>query len=84
MIIMVSATEMTVAQLVVDVLKDHGCQTAYEIMGMINRKHGIKISTTSVAGVMRPLVNKGYANKYPNPYNGKMAYWLTDEGKAVL
>lgn len=76
--------EMTTKELIIDVLKDHGCQTAFEIMGSINRKHGVIIPTTAVAGVMRPLIAKGWANKCPNPNNGKMAYWLTDEGKEVL
>ena len=75
---------MTNKEMIISVLNDNGCQTGFQIKGSVYRKFGVSISPNAAAGVLRPLVAAGYAGKYPNPSNGKMAYWLTDLGKEKL
>ena len=75
---------MTNKEMVIDILKDHGCQTGFQIKGSVYRKYGVSISPQAAAGIMRPLLAAGYAGKSPDPTSGKMVYWLSDYGKEQL
>ena len=75
---------MTKKEMVINVLREHSCLNGFEIKGFVYRMYGATISPQAAAGVMRPLVEAGYAGKSPSPVNGKMVYWLTDYGKEQL
>lgn len=75
---------MTNKEIVIEVLKKYSCLTGFQIKGFAYRMYNVKITPQTAAGVLRPLVNSGLVNKYPDPISGKMVYWLTDLGKEVL
>ena len=75
---------MTNKEMIIDVLKDCGCQNSTQIKGAIYRKFGENISPQSISGNLRTLISIGYAAKSPDPTNNKMVYWLTDYGKEKL
>ena len=75
---------MTNKEMILSVLKDGTCASGFQIKGLVYRKYGAEISPQAAAGVMRPLVAQGMAGKSPDPYSGKMVYWLTDYGKEHL
>lgn len=74
---------MTNKEMIINVLNNCGCQTTFQIKGAIFRKFGVSISPQSAAGVLRPLVDMGFAAKSPDA-SGKMVYWLTSYGKDKL
>lgn len=74
---------MTTKEMVIEILKHHSCQTAFQIKGCIYRKFNENVTPQAVSGVMRPLIACGWAEK-GNRSDGKMVYWLTDFGKEKL
>lgn len=69
---------MTNKELVVNVLKEHSCLTAQEIKGFVLRSTGTSISPQAIAGIMRPMIAAGQAEKGISPHNNKTVYWLTN------
>ena len=75
---------MTTKEMVIEILKHHSCQTAFQIKGCIYRKFNENVTPQAVSRVMRPLVAKGYAGKGTHPESNKSVYWLSDFGKETL
>lgn len=70
---------MTNGEVVVKVLAAHSCLSALEVKQFAKRMYDYDITPQAVGGVMRRLINKGYAASGKSPYTGKAVYWL-DKG----
>ena len=69
--------------MVVDVLNDYGAMTSSQIAVQINLRFGEVLTSSQVAGALRPLVAKGYAANSKDSHN-KTVYWMTDFGKEAV
>lgn len=70
-------------KMIVELLRTSGCATAKDISNLLILRKGVKVSPQSVAGTIRPWIERGWAANSPNGNGGKV-YWLTEYGKTQL
>lgn len=75
---------MTNKEAIIKVLRVHPCLTCTEIKNFAFRMFNVSMSPQSVAGSLRPMVDRGMVGKSPDPNSGRMAYWLTTFGSENL
>ena len=68
---------------IVEIMRTSGCATAKDISNLLLLRKNIQASPQSVAGTIRPWIQRGWAANSPNG-NGSKVYWLTDYGKTQL
>ena len=70
-------------EMVLTTLKNHGCATTSTLAFLINKTYQQILTPASIAGTIRPFIQRGMAANADNGF-GKKVYWLTDYGKERL
>lgn len=69
--------------IIIKILMEYGCATAFQIVGLANRKHNVVMTSSQVAAVLRPMVTRADAASGKD-VKGTTVYWLTDTFKEEL
>ena len=72
---------MTNKEIVMNILSEHPCLTGVQIHDYAYQKFGQSISPQAVAGVLRPLTNRGQIAVSRHPYSNRNVYYFTEKGK---
>lgn len=75
---------MTNKEIVMDILSERSCLTGVQIHDYAYQKFGESISPQAVAGVLRPMTNKGQVAVSRHPFSNRSVYWFTEKGKADI
>ena len=70
-------------KMIFNILNTSGCATARDISNLMYLRNSVSVTPQSIAGTIRPWIERGYAANSDNG-SGSKVYWITPYGKEFL